>query len=101
MFKLKYLPIALRDLRDITDYFADTLKAPEAAVDFLNAFDESLSGLKQFPYSCRVYQPIKDLETEYRLLPIKNYLVFYVVNDQMVEIHRVVYGKVDLTKLLK
>lgn len=101
MFKLKYLPTALRDLRDITDYIADTLKAPEAALDLLNALDDSISRLEQFPYSCRVYQPVKDLENEYRLLLVKNYLVFYVVNEEVVEIYRVVYAKMDLTKLLK
>lgn len=30
MFKLKYLPLALKELRDITDYIIDTPKAPNA-----------------------------------------------------------------------
>jgi toxin ParE1/3/4 len=101
MHKLKYLPLALKDLRDITDYIAETLKAPKAAMDLLDALDESISRLEQFPYSCKVYQPIKDLESEYRLLPVKNYAVFYIVKEQVVEIHRVIYAKMDLTKMIK
>ncbi|MEW6623709.1 MAG: type II toxin-antitoxin system RelE/ParE family toxin [Bacillota bacterium] len=99
--KLRYLPLARKDLTDITTYIADHLKAPKAAMDLLNALDESISRLKQFPYSCKVYQPIRELENEYRLLPVKNYAVFYVVKEKVVEIHRVVYAKMDLTKIIK
>ena len=101
MYRLKYLPLALDDLRDITDYITDTLNAPKAAMDFLDTLDESISRLEQFPYFCKVYQPIKDTENEYRLLPVKNYAVFYIVNGEVVEIHRVVYAKMDLTKVMK
>ncbi|WP_082686958.1 type II toxin-antitoxin system RelE/ParE family toxin [Bacillus sp. FJAT-27445] len=70
-------------------------------MDLLNELDDSVSLLQQFPYSYRLYQPIKDMENEYRLLPVKNYIVFYVVKQQVVEIHRVLYGKMDLAKAIK
>lgn len=101
MYEIKYLPLARKDLSDITAYIADHLKAPKAALDLLNALDESISRLEQFPYSCKVYQPIRELENEYRLLPVKNYAIFYVVKEKVVEIHRVVYAKMDLTKIIK
>lgn len=101
MYEIRYLPLARKDLTDIASYIADHLKAPKAAMDLLNALEESISRLGHFPYSCRVYQPIKALEAEYRLLPVKNYAVFYVVKEQAVEIHRIVYAKMDLTKLIK
>src|SRR5690625_1411172 len=101
MYRLKYLPLALNDLRDITDYIADTLKAPKAAVDLLDVLEESISRLKQFPYSCKIYQPVSDKENEHRILPNKNYIVFYVVNEEVVEIHRIVYAKMDLTRVIK
>lgn len=101
MHEIKYLPLARKDLTDIMTYIADHLKAPKAAIDLLNILDESISRLEQFPYSCKVYQPINELESEYRLLPVKNYAVFYVVKEQVVEIHRVVYDKMDLTKIIK
>ncbi|MCY9666266.1 type II toxin-antitoxin system RelE/ParE family toxin [Paenibacillus alginolyticus] len=100
MYKLKYMSLALKDMRDITDYIADTLKAPKAAMDLVDAMDSSIAMLQEFPYSCKIYQPMKDLENEYRLLSVKNYLVFYVVKEQVVEIHRVIYAKMDLTKVI-
>lgn len=101
MYEIRYLPLARKDLIDITIYISDHLKAPKAAMDLLNALDESISRLEQFPYSCKVYQPIRELENEYRLLPVKNYAVFYVVKEKVVEIHRVVYAKMDLTRIIK
>ncbi|MGB4503938.1 MAG: type II toxin-antitoxin system RelE/ParE family toxin [Syntrophaceticus sp.] len=59
--EVKYLHLARKDLTDITTYIADHLKAPKAAVDLLNELDKSISRLEQFPYSCKVYQPIKGL----------------------------------------
>ena len=100
-YEIRYLPLASKDLYNIVSYIADELKAPKAAMDLLNALDESISRLEQFPYSCKVYQPIKELENEYRLLPVKNYAVFYVVKEKVVEIHRVIYAKMDLTKIIK
>ena len=100
-YEIRYLPLARKDLTDITNYITDHLKAPKAAMDLLNALDESISRLEKFPYSCKVYQPIRELENEYRLLPVRNYAIFYVVKEKVVEIHRVVYAKMDLTKIIK
>jgi plasmid stabilization system protein ParE len=101
MFKIRYLPLARQDLLNIATYITDHLKAPKAAMDLLDALDESISKLGQFPYSCKVYQTNKPLEIEYRLLPVKNYAVFYVVKEQTVEIQRIIYAKMDLTRLVK
>ncbi|WP_169717684.1 hypothetical protein SPSIL_042940 [Sporomusa silvacetica DSM 10669] len=100
MYELRYLPLARKDLTNIVTYIADHLKAAKAAIDLLDALDESISKLEQFPYSVKVYQPLKVLEGEYRILPVKNYAAFYVVKEQVVEIHRVVYAKMDLNRVI-
>lgn len=100
MYSLSYLPTANQDITSILNYISETIAAPRAALNLLNALDESISRFKMSPYSCRVYQPLKSLEQEYRLLPANNYLVFYTVNEheKLVEIYRVIYAKRDLDK---
>lgn len=49
MYEIKYLPLARKDLTEIATYIADHLKAPKAAMDLLDALDESISRLEQFP----------------------------------------------------
>lgn len=101
MYKLKYLPLAQKDLIGIASYVADNLKAPKAAMDLIDALDCSMRRLQQFPYSCRVYQSIETLATEYRILPVRNYLFFYVVTEDAVEIHRIIYAKMDVKNFIK
>lgn len=101
MYKIAYLPVAQKDLLDIAVYIIDNLKSPKAAMDFIDTLDKSILRLKQYPYSCKLYQPQESLETEYRFLPVKNYLVFFVVTENIVEIHRIVYAKMNLEKIVK
>ena len=101
MYRIRYLPIAQKDLQDIILYALDNLKSPKAAMDFIDALDKSILRLKEYPYSCKLYQPQELLDSEYRFLPVKNYLVFYVVTENTVEIHRIVYAKMDLEKLIE
>ena len=95
------MPLAQNDLINIINYIADTLKAPKAAMDLIDTLDNSISKLTQFPYSGRVYKPVKPFEAEYRVLPVKKYLVFYMVTEDEVEIHRIIYAKMNIEKILK
>lgn len=103
MYDIQYLPVAKRDMEEILLYILNVLKAPKAAMELLDDIERSILRLREHPYSCRVYEPVKRLGTEYRVLTVKNYLVFYTVLEEIntVEIHRVVYGKMDLSQLLK
>ncbi len=99
-YKIKYLPVALKDLNDIIDYLAITLCNKKAALDFIDALNLSVSRLYSFPYSCRLYQSQSLLNSEYRVLPVENYLVFYVILENVVEIRRIVYARVNLDAML-
>lgn len=101
MYEIKYLPIAREDLEGIINYISNTIKSPTAAMNLLSAFDKAIFRLSEFPYMYKTYNPIKRLEYEYRLLPINNYAIFYTIHDNTVEIHRIVYAKMDLKKLIK
>ncbi len=101
VYKIKYLPIAVKDLSDITDYLARVLCNKKAALDFIDALDRSISRIQSFPYSCEIYHAQSLTDSEYRVLPVSNYLVFYVVLDNTVEIRRIVYNRVDLNEILK
>lgn len=89
MYKITYLPIAKQDIMDIIHYSSDQFKAPAAAIELLDSFENSISPLSEFPYAHRLYRPVRVLEEEYRMLPVKNYAVFYVVREQkkIIEIH--------------
>jgi len=103
MYEIIYLPIARQDITEIVLYISGQLKAPQAAVQLLDAFDHSISLLAEFPYAHRLFHPIRPLEEEYRMLPVKNYAVFYVVREQpkIIEIQRIFYSRMDISNLIK
>ncbi|MDD5659955.1 MAG: type II toxin-antitoxin system RelE/ParE family toxin [Actinomycetota bacterium] len=82
--------LSQKDLQNITAYILDNLKSPKAAMDFIDTFDKSILRLKKYPYSCKLYRPQESLEAEYRFLPVKNYLVFFIVIENMIEIYRII-----------
>ena len=101
MPEIKYLPSFYQELNAIVDYITYTLEAPRAASNLLDELENSINSLKEFPLAHRIYRAIKPLPTEYRILPVKNYYVFYVVLDDNIEIHRIIYKKRDLSQLIK
>ena len=101
MPEIKYLPSFQQELNAIVDYITFTLEAPRAASNLLDELEQSINDLKIFPLAHRLYRPLKPIPTEYRVLTVKNYLVFYVVLGETIEIHRIIYRKRNLSQLIK
>ena len=104
-------PTAKQDLLDIIDYL-NTL-SPDAALRYYDLLTEEIASLSKMPKRCP--RP-KDLARHanamaqalqsglaakgYRYLIVKDYLVFYVVSGQTVQIRRILYGRRDYQALL-
>ena len=102
MYKLEYLPLARQDMLDISQYIGRELCNPEAAWKLAEEMVEAAERLRDFPYSNAVYVPIRQLRYEYRKLLVKNYIMFYRVDEaaRKITIARVVYARRDYEKLL-
>lgn len=97
-YNIEYLPIAAQDLTEIIDYIK--LDDPKAAMKLLDNIDDSVSKLELFPHMGTAPKDIRLQSLGYRILIIENYLVFYVVMDDVVEIHRIISGKRKYSFLL-
>jgi len=98
MYEIQFLPVSRQDITEILLYISDRLNAPKAVQDLLDSFEHSFSILKQFPYSYKTFHPIKPLVDEYRMFMVKNYAVFYCIQEplKIVEIRRIIYSGRDL-----
>ncbi len=94
-YKIEYLPLAKNDLLEIVDYISHNLKNPKAANRLAEEIIGEIKGLSAFPYSAPIYIPIRLLEHEYRKLLVKNYMVFYWVEERtkVITIARIFYAK--------
>jgi plasmid stabilization system protein ParE len=97
-YSVEYLPVAYDDLEDSFAYIdADD---PGAAVAFLNEIDEAILHLEEFP-DMGTNPKLRRLANKgYKMLIVRDYLVFYVLIDNNVEIRRIINGKRNYTRLL-
>ena len=107
-YKIEYLPSALRDLTEIADYIGVKLNNPDAAERLSDNIVSTIDKLAEMPYRYPVYYPlaafsVKPLKMEYRKMVVKNYLVFYWVNEEknLVTIARVIYGGRNIDNILE
>lgn len=93
MYKVVYLPIARRQLEEAVTYIAEELCAPDAADDLLDAVDEAACTLSEMPYRHALYPLLFAMKREIRFVPVRNYNLFYVVNEEQktVEIWRLIH----------
>jgi plasmid stabilization system protein ParE len=100
-YHVEYLPIAKEDLSGIVEYIQ--IDDPSAAQNFLDQVDDAISRLETFPYMGLVPKDIRLMHLNYRvliILIIGNYLIFYVVLDEIIEIRRILHGKRQFRFLL-
>ncbi len=98
-YKVKIYPAAQRDLAEIVDYLNTLSK--QAALKYYDILTEEIASLSTMPER---YPHPKDLALTakgYRCLTVKDYLVFYMVVGDTVQIHRILYGRRDYQSLLK
>ena len=98
MHKIVYLPLAESDLMGALSYIADTLDAPKAARDLLQALDETVNRIAAFPYAFELYRTDRPMQDEVRKAAVKNYMLYYVVYPDRVEIRRFLHGRRDRSK---
>ena len=96
--RVEYLPIAVADLDEIFIFVADN--SPQAAMELIDRIDASIAGLESFPEMGLIAKPPRLARKGYRVLIVDDYLVFYVLLDDIVEIRRIVSGKRNCAHLV-
>lgn len=97
-YEVVITPSAQRDLTEIKIYFTNILKTASNSV--FEKFLEQVRLLKVHPFTYPIHQDSLLKLVSYRVIPIDNYLMFYVVRGDTVQIHRVLYAKRNYTQLL-
>ena len=100
MYKIHYLPIALDDLKSIVRYITYKLESPRSAERLISKVEKEVQKIANNPFRCHLFVSPEKLKHEYRVLHIENYSLFYVVENEKIEIHRVIYKRRDTLQIL-
>ena len=97
-YTLRYLPVAVDDLISIFDWIANDSSAH--ADTFIKKLDQQILNLQNHPFLGRIPRDEKLKDFGYRVLMIEAYVVFYIVRNRTVEIHRVIHGSRNLEDII-
>jgi len=89
-YQVRLLSVAEDDLGGILAYVTENNRV--AAADLLDKFEMCFERLSVNPHLGKAAQEEPLISLGYRYLVVSNYLVFYVVREKTVVIHRVIHG---------
>ena len=96
-YKVRLTKRALQDIDDIDIYISSQLLSPATAENMRIKFHDAMSSLETMPMRYPLVADAFHASLGYRVLPVKNYLIFYTVDDSLpdvrnVDIERVLYA---------
>lgn len=92
--------MAQLDMEQIFDYIAVELCNPTAAIGQINDFEKSFDNVCTFPESCPYINNEYVKDKSLRKLIVNNYIAFYRVRDNEIQVVRVLYGMRNYEALL-
>lgn len=93
---------AQKDIEAIYEYIAAVLNEKEIAKNMLTLLRKNILSLNEMPGRFRLYESEPWKSRGVHIMPIKKYLVFYIVNEnkKSVDILRVIYGSRNVENIL-
>ena len=99
-YELHIFPLAQSDLEQIFDYISVELRNPSAAIAQIDDFEKAFENVCVFPNSCPFVcnEYVKDKTL--RKLVVNNYIAFYRVKENTIQVIRVLYGMRNFEEIL-
>lgn len=95
-YKLRFLPLFVDDLNEIVDYISYQLNNPEAAKRLIDDVQIAIRKRAECAEAFEPYHSSRERRYPYYRIYVKNYIVFYVVIGDVMEVRRILYSKKNL-----
>lgn len=99
-YRLRYLPLFWDDLNEAVSYIADVLQNPDAAERLLDEVEAGILTYLEHPTIALKYKTTRERPLPYYWFDVGNYMVFYVVIDDVMEVQPLHLRSRDLTRML-
>ena len=87
-----YLSSFADDLNQIADYISEVLGNPIAASAFVDSVEQAILERQTCASAFAPYPSKKKRINPYYYIPVGNYLIFYVLINDVMEVRRIIYG---------
>ena len=95
-YKLRFLPLFEEDLNEIVDYITNRLKNPIAADALVSDVQTAIRNRLSCVKALEQYHSAKERQYPYYRITVRNYTIFYVVIDDVMEVRRIIYSRRDI-----
>ena len=99
-YKLRILPLFEEDLNEIVDYITLKLRNPVAAEALVDAAEAAIAERLPSAEAFEQFHSKRERKYPYYRIPVKNYMIFYVVIDDVMEVRRILYGRRNWKEIL-
>lgn len=99
-YQLNIFPWARLDMEQIFNYIAVELCNPTAAIGLINDFEKAFENVCTFPEKCPFINNEYVKDKSLRKLVVNNYIAFYRIRDNEIQVVRVLYGMRNYETLL-
>lgn len=97
-YKILLISTAVNDLNELLDKLSQF--PPKVALKQYDKIIDKMNTLKEFPEMCEIYK-ITVMGYKFRKMVIDNYLVFYIIKNEIVEIHRIINSRMNIGKIIE
>jgi toxin ParE1/3/4 len=101
MYHLLFSKVIKDDVDSSYNYICDKLEAPKAAENMIKELIEKIEYIQKTPLARSVIQDPYLAVFEIRSIRVKNYVLYYQVEQKNVNVIRFLYNKRDWAKILK
>ena len=99
-YRIRYLPLFEQDLVQTVSYITNVLKNPDAAEKLANDVEAAILERLHNPLAFEPYPSVKKRKHPYYRIYVRNYVVYYVVMGDIMEVRRFLYGARDIDRYL-
>ena len=99
-YKLSFLPLFEQDLNEIVDYISIDLINPKAARKLVDDIEKAILKRLETPLMYAPYESSKTRKNSYYKIKVKNFLIFYVVIEDTMEVRRILYSRRNIDSLI-
>ena len=98
-YKLRYLPLFEQDLIQTVSCITNVLKNTDAVEKLVNDVEDAIQERLEYPLAFEPF-PSKKRDYPYYRIYIRNYVIYYVVIGDVMDVRRFLYGARDTNRYL-
>jgi len=99
-YTLSYLPQFEHDVAAARDYITFTLQNPDAALRLVEDAEKAILKRLGNPLSFQPHPSVRKRKHPYYRINVRNFSIFYVVIENVMEVRRFVYSKRNLPEII-